>query len=80
MPQVTEVGHPLVRHHLTLLRDVHTPASEFRELVERLAVLLVYEAADDLELGTISVKTPYDYKICKLENLSGSKRKKDSNS
>jgi uracil phosphoribosyltransferase len=58
MPKVTEVGHPLVRHHLTLLRDVHTPASEFRELVERLAVLLVYEAADDLELGTISVKTP----------------------
>ncbi len=58
MSQVTEVDHPLIRHHLTRLRDVHTPAAEFRELVERLAVLLVYQAADDLELGTISVKTP----------------------
>ena len=58
MLQVTEVDHPLVLHHLTRLRDVHTSASEFRVLVQRLAVLLVYEAADDLEVGTISVKTP----------------------
>ncbi len=58
MSQVTEVGHPLVLHHLTRLRDVHTDASEFRELVERLSVLLVYQATEDLEVGTISVKTP----------------------
>lgn len=58
MLHVTEVAHPLALHHLTRLRDTHTPASEFRELIQRLAVLLVYEAADDLEVGTISVKTP----------------------
>ncbi len=58
MPQVIELGHPLVRHHLTRLRDIRTTASEFRELIQRLAVLLVYQAAGDLELEPVSVETP----------------------
>lgn len=58
MLHVTEMDHPLASHHLARLRDSNTTASEFRELVQRLAVLLVYKATDDLELGTISVKTP----------------------
>ena len=58
MVQVIEVAHPLVRHHLSRLRDVHTTAFEFRESVQRLATLLVYQATEDLELGTIAVRTP----------------------
>ncbi len=58
MPHVTEIGHPLVRHHLSRLRDAGTPTAEFRQLVGRLAVLLAYEATEDLELGNVSVQTP----------------------
>ncbi len=58
MSQVTEIDHPLARHHLTRLRDVATSAWEFRELVERLAALLAHQATEDLELGRVSVQTP----------------------
>jgi uracil phosphoribosyltransferase len=58
MPLVNQINHPLARHHLTRLRDVETSASEFRDLVHRLAALLVYQATADLELETVSVKTP----------------------
>src|SRR5437867_12001381 len=40
MSRLTEVSHPLIKHHLSRLRDKHTPPAEFRQLVQRLAVLL----------------------------------------
>ena len=58
MSHVTEIDHPLVRHHLTRLRDETTSASEFRVLVERLAGLLAYEATNDLEWAAVPVQTP----------------------
>src|SRR5436305_4982422 len=58
MPCVVEVSHPLIRHHLSRLRDKHTPPAEFRELVHRLAVLLAYEATSDLALRPIEIETP----------------------
>ncbi len=53
-----ELRHPLVAHHLTLLRDAETPACEFRQLVQRLAVLLAYEATQDLVATPVDVQTP----------------------
>ncbi len=50
--------HPLVRHHLTRLRDKDTPPAEFRRLVQRLAALLAYEATRDLPLTPCKVHTP----------------------
>src|SRR5205085_11584759 len=44
MPTLIEVSHPLIKHHLSRLRDKHTPPAEFRQVVHRLAVLLAYEA------------------------------------
>lgn len=58
MPQVTEVTHPLVKKHLTRLRDKSTPPEEFRALIRRLAVLLAYEATQDLELRPLEIETP----------------------
>src|SRR5436853_1519142 len=58
MSSITEVSHPLVKHHLSRLRDRHTPPAEFRELVHRLAVLLAYEATKDLNLRRIELETP----------------------
>jgi uracil phosphoribosyltransferase len=50
--------HPLVRHKLTLLRDVHTEPKKFRELVRELALLMTYEATADLALVDKDVTTP----------------------
>ena len=53
-----EVGHPLVRHHLSRLRDKTTPPAEFRQTVQRLAALLAYEATKDLVLRPTEIETP----------------------
>jgi uracil phosphoribosyltransferase len=50
--------HPLVRHKLTLLRDVNTKPKKFRELVHELAILMAYEATADLALVDKDVTTP----------------------
>jgi uracil phosphoribosyltransferase len=58
MSNVVEVNHPLIKHHLSRLRDRHTPPAEFRELVRRLAALLAYEATSDLDLKPVELETP----------------------
>lgn len=58
MPTVVEIQHPLVQHHLSLLRSANTPAEEFRHLVQRLATLAAYEATHDLLLEEVTVQTP----------------------
>ena len=50
--------HPLVKHKLTLLRDTQTDHRTFRELVRELALLLCYEATQDIELEATTVNTP----------------------
>lgn len=50
--------HPLVQHKLTVLRNVETNHREFRELARELALLLCYEATQDLELEPTTVTTP----------------------
>ncbi|MGH2535993.1 MAG: uracil phosphoribosyltransferase [Candidatus Promineifilaceae bacterium] len=51
-------SHPLVKHKLTLLRDIHTEPKKFRQLVRELAMLVCYEATGDLGLREVSVPTP----------------------
>lgn len=58
MPTVVQATHPLVKHHLARLRDKTTLPAEFRQLVQRLAVLLAYEATEDLTLATTRLQTP----------------------
>lgn len=55
---VFESQHPLVKHKLTLLRDVKTKPKKFRELVRELAMLLCYEATTDLALKEKMAETP----------------------
>lgn len=55
---VYESKHPLVKHKLTLLRDVNTKPKKFRELIRELAMLLCYEATADLTLQELTVQTP----------------------
>jgi len=52
------LSHPLVDHHLARLRDEATRPEEFRALVQRLAILLAFDATADLEVKAIDIKTP----------------------
>lgn len=50
--------HPLIQHKVTLLRDKATGAKQFRELIQEITELLVYEATRDLPLCDVEVETP----------------------
>lgn len=52
------VKHPLVEHHVTRMRRQSTRPSEFRNLVRRLAMLMAYEATQDLPTKPYRVETP----------------------
>jgi len=51
-------NHPLIRHKVTKLRDNRTDPKQFRELVRELAILLAYEATQDLSICERDVTTP----------------------
>lgn len=51
-------NHPLIRHKVTKLRDVRTDPKKFREVVRELAILLAYEATQDLAIEPRDVTTP----------------------
>ena len=50
MDNVTILTHPLIKHKITMLRDINTGTNEFRKLVEEIATLMGYEALRDLPL------------------------------
>lgn len=55
---VIESTHPLVKHKLTLLRNITTEPKKFRQLIRELAMLLCYEATLDLRVAPVQVDTP----------------------
>lgn len=58
MQDVFESQHPLIKHKLTKLRDTSTEPKKFRELVREIAIMLAYEATQDLGVREIAVETP----------------------
>lgn len=58
MGNVYVIEHPLIQHKLTLIRDKDTSAKEFRELVEEIAMLMVYEMTRELPTKEIDIQTP----------------------
>jgi len=58
MEGVTVVGHPLIQHKLTLIRDKNRSAKSFRELLSEIGMLLCYEVTRDLPLTTVEIETP----------------------
>ncbi len=57
---VTIFDHPLIRHKVAILRDKRTSMKEFRELVEEITTLMVYEAFKDVPTKKVSVETPLE--------------------
>jgi uracil phosphoribosyltransferase len=58
MDGLTVVGHPLVQHKLTLLRDKGRSTKSFRELFRELGILMCYEVTRDLPLDYVEIETP----------------------
>ena len=71
MSKVHVFDHPLIQHKLSLMRDKNTGAKEFRELLEEISMLMVYEVTRDLPTVEVEVETP----ICKCKTrvLAGKK-------
>ena len=50
--------HPLIQHKISIMRDKTTSTKEFRELVDEVAGLMVYEITKDLPLVDKVIETP----------------------
>jgi len=57
-PSLHVLGHPLIRHKLTLMRDKRTPTIQFRQLLREIALLMGYEITRDLPVTTERIETP----------------------
>jgi uracil phosphoribosyltransferase len=64
MSNVYVSEHPLVRHKLSILRDVNTEPKKFRQLVKEITALIAYEATSDLATKQIEVQTPLTMTQC----------------
>jgi len=71
LSKVHLLDHPLIQHKLSIMRNKDTGAKEFRELLEEISMLMVYEVTRDLPTEEVEVETP----ICmtKSKMLSGKK-------
>lgn len=63
--KVIIMDHPLIQHKLGILRDVNTSTKKFRDLVNEIATLMIYDATRDLPLEDIQVQTPCGLADCK---------------
>lgn len=52
------VDHPLIRHKLTIMRNKETGTKDFRQNLDEIGSLMVYEMARDLPLNEIEIQTP----------------------
>ena len=57
---LTVLDHPLIRHKMTLLRDVATSSRDFKQLVSEIAALMTYEVTRDLRTESVEVVTPLE--------------------
>ncbi|WP_066901543.1 uracil phosphoribosyltransferase [Streptobacillus notomytis] len=63
---IFEYKHPLISHKLSILRNIETDTKLFRESLNEIASLMVYEATKDLKLKNITVKTPIQETITQV--------------
>ena len=58
MENVIVVGHPLVQHKLTLMRNASRSTKGFRQLLNEIGMLLCYEVTRDLPVELVEIETP----------------------
>ena len=66
---LTVVGHPLIQHRLSQMREKSCPVPTFRALLRDVAMLLGATALADLPLETREIETPLQHMIA--PNLAG---------
>ena len=71
MENVFILDHPLIQHKISMLRDKATGTSEFRKMVEEIAMLMGYEALRDLPTEDIEMETPIE--TCMTPVIAGRK-------
>ena len=71
MSTVYVLDHPLIQHKVSIMRDKDTGCKEFRELLDEISMLMVYEVTRDLPTVDVEIDTP----ICKTTQkmLAGKK-------
>lgn len=52
------MDHPVIEHKISVIRDKNTSTYEFRQVVQEIASLMVYEITRDLKLTTRTIDTP----------------------
>jgi uracil phosphoribosyltransferase len=57
---LTVLTHPLIQHKLSLLRKKHTSTSQFRQLLQEIAMLMTYEVTRDLPTSMVNIETPLE--------------------
>ncbi len=69
MSKVHIFDHPLIQHKLSIMRQKDTGCKEFRELLDEISMLMVYEVTRDLPTEDTEIETP----ICsmKTKTLAG---------
>jgi len=67
---LTVFDHPLIKHKLTIMRDKNTSTKDFRDNLDEIGSLMVYEVTRDLPLVDHEIETP-------LSKMSGYKLAKD---
>ncbi|MBL8016570.1 MAG: uracil phosphoribosyltransferase, partial [Ignavibacteria bacterium] len=55
---LVQLNHPLVQSYMTKIRDKNRSYFEFRQYVDKLSMLLAYEAGKELSLKSCKIKTP----------------------
>jgi uracil phosphoribosyltransferase len=56
--RVRSIEHPLIAHHMRVVRDAGTPSALFRDAISRMAMLLGVYATEDLPTRSTTVMTP----------------------
>lgn len=56
--RVKVLDHPVIKHKISILRDINTGSNEFRSIIKEIAMILAYEASKDLQLEEYEVETP----------------------
>ncbi|MGQ9699549.1 MAG: uracil phosphoribosyltransferase [Candidatus Bipolaricaulaceae bacterium] len=60
MTNLILVNHPLIQAKLTKLRDKRTDRLQFRQILEELTALMVYEITRDFPVRPVDVETPFE--------------------
>ena len=56
--KVNILDHPLIQHKLTQIRQKDTSTTQFRQMINEIGGLMVYEITRDLPLEQIEIETP----------------------